>query len=107
MKTLALICVVLSLAVGCSSSGSAPDPKEGSGLACDHFRNIAGDVSKGLLNDTELRGKLKQVNDDAAIATPAVQAAAEHMLRAITAKDNADLTTAIGEMGDACSAAGH
>jgi hypothetical protein len=105
MKMIAAFLTALALMSACSTSG--PSPAEGSSLACDHFRNVMGDVSKGVLSDTELRTKLKQVYDDSDIATPAVQSAAQAMLSADTSGDQQGLLSAAGEMDKACSAAGH
>lgn len=64
------------------------------------------DTVEGILTDTELRQKLVEVDDDAAIATPEVQAAARKMLRAITQDERDTFMTSIVEMSDACKAAG-
>ena len=76
-------------------------------LACNHFRNVARDVGRGVLTDVELRKKLKEVDDDAVIATPQVRSAATAMLAAMTTGTASDLLEAIGEMDSACSTAGH
>lgn len=103
--------VVLGLVVwGCTALTSRTEEErqaDGSSLACRHFRNIASDVSEGLLTDAELRSKLQEVRDDSSIATPAVQDASTAMLRAATAGDGIALTNAVNRMGDACRAAGH
>lgn len=76
-------------------------------LACEHFRNVARDVSRGVLTDAELRRKLKEVDDDAVIGTPEVRAAATAMLAGITTGTTESFLQAIKEMDAACSAAGH
>ncbi len=81
------------------------DPREESSLACDHFRNIMGDVRDGLLTDAELRDKLKEVHDDAVIGTDAVQLASTHLLAAATS--GSGVLDAAAEMSTACKAAGH
>lgn len=105
MKLIAIAATALIALGACSSSG--PSPSEGSSLACDHFRNVMGDVSKGLLSDEELRTKLKQVYDDSDIATPGVQSAAQAMLSADTNGDQQGVLAAAGDMDKACTAAGH
>jgi hypothetical protein len=88
------------VAVGCSESKS-----DQSSLACDHFRNVAYDAGHGLLTIPELRNKVKEVYDDAIIATPEVQVAARNMLASVTSGDlSASDVTALG---NACAAAGH
>lgn len=95
--------------IACSSEPRDPDEdaREQSSLACDHFRNIAGDVTEGVLTDEELREKLKEVDDNAVIATPEVRGAARAVLRAITQGAGEGLSQAVEDMDEACSAAGH
>ncbi len=85
------------------------DTKEAksSGLACRQFRATAGDAQKGILTNDELRKKLKEVNENAIIGTPAVQLAAQHSLAGITSGDAADFGVAVKEMDSACTTAGH
>lgn len=92
---------------GTTASGAAvpvtvEDDK--SSHACLHFRNIAGDISKGLLTDAEMRSKFKEVNDNAIIGTKAVQKAAQSMLSAATIGDASDVLSAMGDMDKACKA---
>ncbi len=75
-------------------------------LACTHFRNVAGDVSKGVLTDAELRKKLKEIDDNAIIATLEVQRAATAMLAGITTGTTEQLLQAFRDMDSACDAAG-
>lgn len=102
---------VLALALASCGGGSADagsDADDGthddSGLACRHFRNIAGDAAEGILTDAELREKLKEVDDNASIATPEVAAAARDMLAAATS--GSGLGDAVTAMGEACADAG-
>lgn len=98
-----------------TAQATAPSPEpsptptdtthEDSSLACDHFRNVASDASDGLLTDTELREKLKEVQGNAIIATQEVQGAAKAMLRAFTQRTGE--VRAIQAMDKACSKAGH
>jgi len=46
-------------------------------LGRDHYRNIMTDIGKGVLTPAEIRGKTKQVSDDAVIA-PARRAGCGH-----------------------------
>lgn len=91
----------------CTSESEAEKQKDGSSLACDHFRNVARDYADGVLTLDELRDKLKEVRDDSIIATPRVQSAATEMLAKITAGDLEGLSPAVTEMGAACGATGH
>ena len=85
------------------------DPADaGAQLGCDHFRNVMGDASKGLLTDAELRTKIKEVYSDAYIsASPDIATTATAMLAADTAGDVGAFTTALKAFGAACSALGH
>ncbi len=75
-------------------------------LGRDHYRNIMTDIGKGVLTPAEIRGKIKQVSDDAVIAPAAVQAAATQMLAATTADNGDAFLQASASMDRACSAAG-
>ena len=77
-----------------------------SSLARDHFRNVMGDGSKGILTDEELRGKLQEVNDNAIIGTAEVQAAATNVAAATTGTEP-EFAAAIYQMDAANDAAGH
>jgi hypothetical protein len=75
-------------------------------LACDHFRNIVGDVSKGVLTVGELREKLKEVDDNASIAPVDVQLAATELLSTVTRDDADGFLIAMSSMDTACTVAG-
>lgn len=103
----AVIVIGVLIGVFVAVSDDEPNTADTSQLACDHFRNVADDVRRGVLTDAELREKLTEIDDNASIATPPVQGAAERMLRAATQGDSAGLTRAVGEMDQACTDAGH
>lgn len=105
-RTLLVAVLVLLGACATEESDPAEEARENSQLACDHFRNVAGDASEGTLTDQELREKLKEVEDNAVIATEEVQEAATAMLRAITQGDAEALSQAVEEMDAACTDAG-
>lgn len=83
------------------------EDKRHSRRACEHFRNVMGDVRDGVLTDAELRKKLKEVHGNASIGTAQVQDAAREMLAAITQDDSDSLIEATKQMDAACKAAGH
>ena len=100
-----LIAIVI---VGCGQSeGGGGGDGNDSSLACDHFRNVAYDVSRGLLTDREMREKLKEVYDNASIATPRIRSAAEKMLAGATSYNIPRLRAGIREMDAACDQAGY
>lgn len=108
MRLIGLV-VLAVLLTGCDSSSyvdGKTDAQDSSSLACDHFRNIASDVSQGLMTDAEMREKLKEVHDNSSIGTPKVQRAATAMLAAATSGDYGQLGNAVTRMGNACTAAG-
>lgn len=108
---LALLGLFVLIALGNSdedpSTGSASSRSESessSRLACTHFRNIAGDAE--LMTDTEIRSKMKEVHDDASIATPQVQSASRDALAAITSGNTENFRAAIQRLDSACDSAG-
>lgn len=122
-QSIVLVTVILAvIAAGCSSSGggsnrpasspvtassSSSDGDASSRLACSHFFNVAGDASAGLLTETELREKLKEVNDNAKVSDVAgVRNAARAMLAAATSGNADAFTDAVTSMGNACRSAG-
>jgi hypothetical protein len=78
------------------------EPRDQSALACDHFRNVMVDVGDGVLSGAELRAKLAEVEGNAAIARPSVQAASRSLLAAVTTGTPDDAKTAAAEMYAAC-----
>lgn len=101
--------------VAATATAPAPEPtaaeptddpaNDQSRLACGHFRNVAGDAD--VLTDAELRDKLKEVHDDAVIATDRVRLASRRMLSAVTAGNVDEFRAAVDEMDAACAAAGY
>lgn len=98
------LCGACGVAIASGGSAGASDH---SGLACDHFRNVSSDAANGLLTGLELRSKLREVYNNASIATPAVQTAAREMLALITTANDAGFVAALGDMDAACRATGH
>lgn len=109
MRLLGVGVALLLTLGGCAETGGSGggDEVDQSSLACDHFRNVSGDASQGLLTDAEMREKMKEVHSNAAIATPEIRAASTKMLSAITSGELGRFTKAIGKMDSACTAAGH
>ena len=104
--TMRIGCLVLALCLlGACSSDSEPTGDQSS-LACNHFRNVLGDVQDGVLTDTELREKLKEVESNASIASPGVQTAARQLLAAATSGSSEEISAAGGKLLAACSVAG-
>lgn len=87
-----------------SSSGGSDNA---TGASCEHFRNIVGDISKGILSDTEIRGKMQEVYDTASISLdPGIPDGAQALLAAATAGDPAAMATAISAFSTSCSNVG-
>lgn len=108
MTRLAALTLITAAAIGltaCSAADSAGVSE--AALACDHFRNIAGDASAGILTDSELREKLQEVYEGSVIAPDDVRSAARELLAALTTGTSDEFATAVTEMGAACERAGH
>jgi hypothetical protein len=112
----ALGLVAVGLAVsgddGDAETPSPPPPEESVGadasarVACRHWRNVAGDASRGLLSDLELREKLQEVHGSARVSEEAdVRLHAEGLLAAATARDSAALEIHATGLSQACVAA--
>jgi hypothetical protein len=75
-------------------------------VACRHWRNVVGDISKGILSDEEIRTKVQEVYDSAWVSEePGIAEGAEAVLRAVTMDDGEAFLAAMGDFTDACVAA--
>lgn len=113
---IAVMIAIFMSASGPSStdnSASSPSVSSASGdgeaiYACDHFRNIMGDVKNGLLTDAEFRDKIKQVNGNAQISTtPGIATDAQAMLADITQGDEPTFMSDATSFSDDCNNIGH
>jgi hypothetical protein len=90
-----------------TSDGGGGGGSAAAELACTHFRNIVGDISKGILTDAEARSKFQEVNDNASIADePDIVAGGDELVASMTTGTSDDVLAAIGDMDSACSDAG-
>jgi hypothetical protein len=101
-----------------SGGGSESQSESGSGsskgddsafLACRSFRDLASQVSDGVLTEREVRDKLREVYDDARISeTTGIAQSAKKMLRVITEQgyEAPELAAAVRSMSRACTKAG-
>ena len=96
----------LTLAACGGQAGTGGVEVEATRQACARFRSLAGDVAGGVLTPTEIRSRLKDIDDVAPVATPGVRVASRGMLAAVTQDDQAALDAAVRSMGQACDAAG-
>jgi hypothetical protein len=88
-----------------STSGSGGD--NSTRASCSHFRDIASDISKGILSDTEIRSKMQEVYDSASVSLdPGIPDGAQALLAAATAGDPTALATAISAFSTSCSNVG-
>lgn len=99
------ILIVCLLVLGACGETSEPDAAEQSSLACDHFRNVAGDWD--IMRDEERARKLREVYDNAAIATNKVRQASRDLLKHYLARNEAKASAAIRRLDRACEDAGH
>jgi hypothetical protein len=88
------------------STSSGSGTHDDSQLACRRFRNVMGDVADGVLTDAEIRDQLKEVDDNAVIATEEIQRAARSLLAAATTGTVDQFVDAASVMSDACRSAG-
>lgn len=80
-----------------------PEADASARVACDHWRNIVSDISKGLLTDEEIRTKVKEVYDSAWVSdSPGIAENAEALLRSVTMDDGEAFMEAIGDFTAAC-----
>lgn len=86
-------------------SESGPKADASATFACRHFRNVIGDAD--VLNDAELREKIKEVEEDANVSkTPGIAEHGRGMLAAITADDAEAFTNEAAAFAEACSTHG-
>src|SRR5438270_12550863 len=69
----------------------------GSRLACEHWQNVVNDEVAGRLSDVEFTHKVRQVRDDAVIATPRIHDASARLTADI---ENANMQTASSDAQD-------
>lgn len=96
VSALALLATTTA-ACGTSSSSSSAGK---SVMACQHWNNIKGDVSAGILTDSELRTKISEVRD--AATSSAVESAATELLAGITANSDSKITSGAHRLNAAC-----
>lgn len=106
VRRLSALALVALLVAGCGGSESSEErpQRSQSSLACDHFRNVLRDAGDGVLTEPELRTKLKEVEGNANIASPAVQNAARQLLAAATSGTSQQVQDAAAQMLTACKA---
>lgn len=101
--SLALL-TLLAAACGTSSKSSSASSSGGASksyAACTHWNNIRGDISKGILTDSELRSKVSEVRSSASDST--VEAAATELLSGITSGSKTKIATGAQRLNSACS----
>jgi hypothetical protein len=95
---------------GCAAGTSDASTSNADGaaqLACTHFRNVMGDLSKGILTNDELVTKMQEVYNDASISTdPGIPDGSQALLAAATADDPTAFNAAITAFGTSCSLVG-
>ena len=102
---LAAIAAMVIGAVVAGPDKSVPDA--GAQLSCGHFRNVVGDISKGLLTDAEGHAKFQQIYSLArGSAIVAINTDAQTMLAADVSGDPTALATAMVAFSNTCTTAG-
>lgn len=70
--------------------------------ACEHWRNVLGDIQDGVLTDEEIRAKVQEVNADAQYSdAPGIADASRDLLAAATS-DPSGFSDAAIAFSDAC-----
>jgi hypothetical protein len=83
------------------------EPDASARAACEHFRNVMGDVAAGILTDAELRGKFREVHRSASVSDePGLAQAGTKLLAAMTTGTTEDLLEAAGRFDRECDQAG-
>lgn len=83
-----------------SSSSSASSGGKASVMACGHWDNIKGDISDGILTDSEIRSKVSEVRDSA--TSSSVKSAATSLLAGITSRSKSDIAAGAVALNSAC-----
>ncbi len=97
----------LVVCAACSGgTDDADEPDGGAQLACRAFYDLADDYSDGVVAPSELRDRIKGIEDDASVSEePGVAQAARAMLVAATSGGEAEISAGVLQMDAACSAA--
>jgi hypothetical protein len=123
MRRLAVVLVVAALLAGCEvteTRGAGPpnrprttnaperaEPDASAKVSCEHFRNVMGDVGAGILNDAELREKVKEIERSASVSEqPGLPEAGRAMLREITTGTGEGFVVAAKMFDQSCDEAG-
>lgn len=109
-KPIVAVTITVVMLSGCSSTPTDPTQvaNDYAGISCDHFRNVMSDEASGILSNSELRDKIKQVYGDSQGATAAgITSGAQAMLAAVTADDGTAFMAAATTFSGACDATGH
>lgn len=97
---------VIALWIGVATCQNAVNAPSSEGLAaCSHFRNVAGDQTRGILTDSQLLAKMQEVADDAPPGP--IQRAADQAVRGLIDRDDDAAAAGVLALGKACTAAGH
>lgn len=95
--------VLIAGLAACSTDG---DGDAGGMLACRNFRSTANDYD--TLNASELRSRLRGIDDNAKISdNPSIRTAGRALIVADTSGTTNDMIDAVNAMTSACAAAGH
>jgi hypothetical protein len=110
--TTALLLAWTLTTAACSTTPSTETTTSGADtsadLACIHYSNVTQDVHDGILTDTELRQKWKEINDTAsASTTPGIAVNARAALAAISTGTVTEFAVAVQAFSDACAAVAH
>jgi hypothetical protein len=87
-KTIVIAGLAAALTAACGGEPAQEHPDVGARAACEHFRNVAGDMGAGILTPDEMRAKVKEVYESASVSKePGMAEAGQHLLSAATEGD--------------------
>lgn len=101
ITSLTLVTLTIGACGTSSSSSSASSGGKGSVMACGHWNNIKGDISDGILTDSEIRSKVSEVRDSA--TSSSVKSAATSLLAGITSRSKSEITAGATALNAACN----
>ena len=81
----------LPVSAPAADDAEAAGPDASAQVACEHFRNVVGDVASGLLTPEETREKIREVYDSARVSSePGMAESAEVMMASVTQRFGMD-----------------
>jgi hypothetical protein len=102
-----LILAMFATAIVAACGGEAGPKRDASAvIACRDFRKTVNDLGAGILNEADLRTRIKQVHENARLVdnsvAPGVRDTAQSLLATVTTGTTEDAAKAIKDLQVAC-----